>query len=153
MSQWFMEEESKMYSNIYNQLQKPTTTRKIALGGYLIIDPKNENKTRLGITDKSKKTKPGSDSRKKSASEAFVNSFGSYPIGYGLGLIILPISMGWLQDDLFVANIFVTLVYATISFVRTYYLRRIFERLGIDDNFIRLFTKLYQKTRKLFNKK
>ena len=78
------------------------------------------------------------DARSKSASEAFVNSFGSYPIGYGLGIIILPISMGWLQNDLFIANLFVTLVYATVSFVRTYYLRRIFERTGIDDNFIKL---------------
>jgi len=78
------------------------------------------------------------DTRQKSASEAFVNSFGSYPIGYGLGIVILPISMGWLQDDLFIANLFVTLVYATVSFVRTYYLRRIFERIGFDDNFIRL---------------
>ena len=26
------------------------------------------------------------DSHKKSISEAFVNSFGSYPIGYGLGI-------------------------------------------------------------------
>lgn len=85
------------------------------------------------------------DSRKKSASEAFVNSFGSYPIGYGLGIVILPFSMGWLQDDLFVANLFVTLIYATVSFVRTYYLRRIFERLGFDDNFIKLGIKLVKK--------
>ena len=89
------------------------------------------------------------DSKKKSASEAFVNSFGSYPIGYGLGIIILPISMGWLENDLFVANIFVTLVYATVSFVRTYYLRRVFEKVGFDDNFIRLGIKLYHKLVKL----
>ena len=31
-----------------------------------------------------------SDSHKKSLSEAFVNSFGSYPIGYALGIVILP---------------------------------------------------------------
>ena len=82
------------------------------------------------------------DARSKSASEAFVNSFGSYPIGYGLGIVILPLSLGWLQDDLFIANLFVTLVYATVSFVRTYYLRRVFERVGFDDNFIRLFRKV-----------
>jgi hypothetical protein len=85
------------------------------------------------------------DARSKSASEAFVNSFGSYPIGYGLGIVILPISLGWLQNDLFIANIFVTLVYATVSFVRTYYLRRIFERIGFDDNFLKLFLKGYKK--------
>ena len=33
------------------------------------------------------------DSRSKSMSEAFVNSFGGYPIGYGIGIVILPISM------------------------------------------------------------
>ena len=90
---------------------------------------------KLGQTEKK-------DSRSKSLSEAFVNSFGGYPIGYGIGIIILPISMGWLQDDIFTANIFITLVYATVSFLRIYYLRRVFERLGVDDNFIRLGMKL-----------
>jgi len=88
------------------------------------------------------------DSRTKSLSEAFVNSFGGYPIGYGIGVIVLPLSMGWLQDDVFTANIFITLVYATASFLRIYYLRRVFERLGFDDNFIRLAMRLYQKIRR-----
>ena len=88
------------------------------------------------------------DSRSKSLSEAFVNSFGGYPIGYGIGVIILPISLGWLQEDVFTANIFITLVYATASFLRIYYLRRVFERLGFDDNFIRLGLRLYQKIRR-----
>ena len=39
------------------------------------------------------------DSKKKSASEAFVNSFGSYPIGYVIGIIILPLSVGWIEKD------------------------------------------------------
>jgi len=78
------------------------------------------------------------DSKAKSLSEAFVNSFGAYPIGYAIGIIILPLSMGWLQEDVFTANIFITLVYATFSFVRIFFLRRLFERLGFDDNFIRL---------------
>ncbi len=85
------------------------------------------------------------DTRRKSLSEAFVNSFGGYPIGYGIGIVILPISMGWLQEDVFTANIFITLVYASVSFLRIYYLRRIFERIGFDDNFIRLAMKLYRK--------
>jgi len=78
------------------------------------------------------------DSKGKSLTEAFVNSFGSYPIGYCLGIVILPISMGWLQEDIFTANIFITLIYATVSFLRMYYLRRVFARLGFDDNFIKL---------------
>ena len=71
-------------------------------------------------------------------SEAFVNSFGSYPIGYGLGIVILPLSVGWIQEDPFTANIIITAVYASVSFARSYFYRRLFERFGIDDNFIRL---------------
>ena len=78
------------------------------------------------------------DSKKKSVSEAFVNSFGGYPIGYGVGIVVLPLSMGWIQEDPYMANIAITGVYATVSFVRSYFLRRVFEKYGIDDNFIRL---------------
>ena len=85
------------------------------------------------------------DSHKKSISEAFVNSFGSYPIGYGLGILILPLSVGWIQEDPFTANIVITAVYATVSFGRTYFYRRIFERFGIEDNFIKLGMKLIKK--------
>ena len=85
------------------------------------------------------------DSHKKSLSEAFVNSFGGYPIGYGLGIVVLPLSMGWIQEDPLVANLAITFVYATVSFVRSYFLRRIFERFGIDDNFIRLGKKVILK--------
>jgi len=85
------------------------------------------------------------DSRKKSASEAFVNSFGGYPIGYAVGIIILPLSMGWIQEDPLTANLVITFVYAIVSFVRSYILRRTFEKYGIDDNFIKLGIKLVKK--------
>ena len=85
------------------------------------------------------------DTKKKSASEALVNAVGGYPIGYGLGIIILPISAGWLQNDPYVANIAITGTFAVTSFVRSYFLRRIFEKYGIDDNFIRLGRKSIQK--------
>ena len=85
------------------------------------------------------------DSKKKSASEAFVNSFGGYPVGYGLGIVILPLSMGWIQEDPLVANLAITFVYASVSFVRSYFLRRVFEKFGIDDNFIRLIQKGIKK--------
>ena len=78
------------------------------------------------------------DTKKKSASEALVNSFGGYPIGYGVGIVILPLCTGWIQEDPYMANIAITGVYAAVSFVRSYFLRRIFEKYGIDDNFIRL---------------
>ena len=78
------------------------------------------------------------DSHKKSLSEAFVNSFGGYPVGYGLGIVILPLSLGGIQKDPLTANLAITFVYASVSFVRSYFLRRIFERYGIEDNFIKL---------------
>ena len=85
------------------------------------------------------------DSHKKSLSEAFVNSFGGYPVGYGLGIVILPLSMGWIQEDPLVANLAITFVYALVSFVRSYVLRRVFEKFRIDDNFIKLGIKLIKK--------
>lgn len=85
------------------------------------------------------------DSRKKSLSEAFVNSFGSYPIGYGIGVLILPLSLGWLKEDPLMANIFITFTYATVSFVRVYFFRRLFVKFGFDDNFIKLGVRLYRK--------
>jgi hypothetical protein len=85
------------------------------------------------------------DSKKKSASEAFVNSFGGYPIGYALGIIILPLSTGWIESDPYIANIAITGVYAAVSFTRSYFLRRVFEKYGIDDNFIRLAQRGIQK--------
>ena len=85
------------------------------------------------------------DSKKKSASEAFVNSFGGYPVGYGLGILILPISMGWIQEDPLTANLAITFVYASVSFVRSYFLRRVFEKFGIEDNFLKLGIKLVKK--------
>ena len=78
-------------------------------------------------------------------SESIVNSIGGYPIAYGIGIIVLPLSTGWIQSDPFVANIAITGVYATVSFIRSYFLRRIFEQHGIDDNFIRIGIKVVQK--------
>lgn len=69
-------------------------------------------------------------------SETFVNSFGGYPIGCGLGIVILPISMWWIQEDPLVANLVITFVYATVSFARSYFLRRVFEKFGIDDLYL-----------------
>lgn len=93
------------------------------------------------------------DSRKKSLNEAFVNSFGSYPIGYGLGIVILPLSMGWIQENPLVANLGITLVYATVSFARSYFLRRVFEKFGIEDNFIKLGKNVIIKMIKIYNKR
>ena len=93
------------------------------------------------------------DSHKKSLSEAFVNSFGGYPIGYGLGIIVLPLSMGWLQEDPLTANLAITFVYASVSFTRSYFLRRVFEKFGIDDNFIRLGKRVILKMIQMIRRK
>ena len=85
------------------------------------------------------------DTKKKSASEALVNALGGYPIGYGLGIIILPLCSGWIQEDPYMANVAITGAYAVTSFVRSYFLRRLFEKYGIDDNFIRVGIKFVQK--------
>ena len=91
------------------------------------------------------------DTHSKSMSEAFVNSFGSYPIGYGLGILILPLSVRWIQEDPLSANIAITAVYATVSFGRSYFYRRVFERFGLDDNFIRLGIKGIKKIKLIFS--
>ena len=89
------------------------------------------------------------DSKKKSASEALVNSFGGYPVGYALGIVILPLSTGWIESDPYVANIAITAVYASVSFARSYFYRRIFEQFGVDDNFIRLGIKGIRKLKNI----
>ncbi len=61
----------------------------------------------------------------------------------------MPISTGWIQSDPLVANIAITGVYATVSFVRSYFLRRVFEKYGIDDNFIHLSQKGIRKIRSI----
>ena len=87
------------------------------------------------------------DTHKKSISEACINAFGGYPIAYGIGIFLLPLMLGWLEEDPFVANAVFTLVYTAASVIRSYILRRVFERLGVDDNFIRLAVKLYRRIR------
>jgi len=86
------------------------------------------------------------DTKVKSLSEAFVNSFGGFPIGYCVGIIILPLSAPWITTDPFVANILITLVYASVSFVRVYFFRRIFSRFGFNEKFSKLFSKLFHKS-------
>jgi len=102
----------------------------------------------VGIVGKNGEEQMGfmsKDSRKKSFSEAFVNSFGSYPIGYGIGVLVLPLYLGWIKEDPFMANIFITFTYAVVSFVRVYFFRRLFVKFGIDDNFLKLGVKLYHR--------
>ena len=74
-----------------------------------------------------------------------VNAFGSFPIGYAVGIGILPLFVNWIQSDPLAANIAITTIFATVSFVRTYFLRRVFEKYGVDDNIFRLLSKSRNK--------
>ena len=85
------------------------------------------------------------DTKTKSASEALVNAFGSFPIGYAVGLAILPLCVNWIQTDPLAANVAITSIFASVSFVRTYVLRRIFNRYGFDDNLFHLCNKGFAK--------
>ena len=85
------------------------------------------------------------DTKSKSASEALINAFGSFPIGYVVGIAILPLFVNWIQTDPLAANIAITSIFASVSFVRTYFLRRIFEKYGFDDNLVHLCKKVFSK--------
>lgn len=85
------------------------------------------------------------DTRKKSLSEALLNSVGGYPIGYAIGIVILPVSVGWIEKDPITVNLLITAVYATVSFLRSYYLRRFFAKYGINDNIAVLTIKAAKK--------
>jgi len=87
------------------------------------------------------------DTRSKSLSEALVNTFGGYPVGYAVGIAVLPATTGWMQEDPLVANAAITAVFAAASFVRLYVLRRVFERLGYDDNVVRLAIRAWRRLR------
>ncbi len=88
------------------------------------------------------------DTRSKSLSEALVNTFGGYPVGYAVGIAVLPATTGWMQEDPLVANAAITAVFTAASFVRLYVLRRVFDRLGYDDNIARLAIRVYRRIRR-----
>ena len=79
--------------------------------------------------------------------EAATNSIGGYPVGFIMGIVILPLSINWIQKDPIVANLTITMLYVCVSFVRTYLLRRIFIKYNIDDNFLRLGIRTIKKIR------
>jgi len=85
------------------------------------------------------------DSYKKSLLEAIANLSGGFPIMYALGIIILPLSNGWIKEDPLVANIAITGLYAMANFIRSLFLRRMFAKYGSYDNLIRLGKKLVRK--------
>jgi len=85
------------------------------------------------------------DSRSKSLSECAANTVTSFPLAYAITIIILPMSTGWINESPFIAGIGITLVFTLVSFLRLFALRRVFEKLGYDDNFYKIIKKLISK--------
>ncbi len=84
------------------------------------------------------------DSQKKSLTEALINSIGAYPISLVIAITLLPACAGWISTDPISAGMFITFTYALASFARVYVLRRVFEKYGYDDNFLKLAIKLWK---------
>lgn len=82
------------------------------------------------------------DSYKKSLLESLANLSGGYPMMFVAGMIILPLSAGWIKEDPVVANMAITGIYALINFIRSFLLRRIFAKYGLYENLIKLGKKL-----------
>jgi len=85
------------------------------------------------------------DTQKKSLTEALINSVGAYPISLVIAITLLPACAGWITTDPIAAGMFITFTYATVSFVRVYVLRRVFEKFGYDDNFLKLAIKMCKR--------
>mgnify|MGYP006285237805 CR=1 FL=1 len=64
---------------------------------------------------------------KQGVLEAATNSIGGYPIGFLIGMAVLPISANWIQQDPLMANMVITSIYVSVSFVRTLFLRKAFQ--------------------------
>lgn len=92
-------------------------------------------------------TSSEADTKKKSVTEALLNSLGGYPIGYTIGIVILPVTVGWIQKDPLTVNLLITAVYAAVSFLRSYCLRRFFAKYGIEDNIAVLAVRSAKKLR------
>ena len=76
------------------------------------------------------------DSKLKSISESFANIIIGFPINYGANLAILPFFLdGWntLEESLATA-FYIGFWFTVVSVVRTYALRRLFNRYGKNEN-------------------
>jgi len=85
------------------------------------------------------------DTKAKTLQETLVNTLGGYPLAYSLGIVILPLSAEWIISEPLQANLAISLCFASLSFVRIFVIRRIFTKLGYDDNIIRLAIMAYRK--------
>jgi len=85
------------------------------------------------------------DTKSKSLQESAANTACSFPLAYVITIIILPMSTDWINESPFIAGIAITGVFTLVSFLRIFALRRVFEKLGYDDNFYKIIKKLTSK--------
>jgi len=85
------------------------------------------------------------DTVHKSLTESAVNTAASFPLACGISFIILPLSTDWITASPYISGIAITGVFASVSFFRVFALRRLFEKLGYDDNFYKIIKKLISK--------
>ena len=90
------------------------------------------------------------DSKLKSATESFVNIAVGFPINYGANLAVLPFyagGFGTVEDSLnsaFQIGIFFTF----ISIGRSYFLRRVFNHFGENENGYTLTVRLCKRIKR-----
>jgi hypothetical protein len=80
------------------------------------------------------------DSKLKSISESFTNIVVGFPINYGANLVIIPFFLdGWntVEESLLTA-FYIGFWFTVVSVIRTYALRRLFNRFGKNENFYTL---------------
>lgn len=91
------------------------------------------------------------DTKKKSLSEALANIFPGYWIAFALNLLVLPFFAADMAganeagDVLGVIwiNLTISVIYTVFSVARQYILRRLFLRLGYNENFYTLFKRMW----------
>ena len=90
------------------------------------------------------------DSRFKSATESFVNIAVGFPINYGANLAVLPFyasGFGTIEDSL--SSAFqIGILFTVISIGRSYFLRRVFNHFGANENGYTLTVRLLKRIKK-----
>lgn len=96
-----------------------------------------------------------SDSRKKSITEGLANVIIGYPISHVANIVILlPFSphlaevaerTGYMSGETQLTILAMGLMFTVVSVVRQYVLRRLFERLGENENAYTLLRRLFRK--------
>jgi len=89
------------------------------------------------------------DSRLKSITENGINIAVGFPINYLANILILP-HYNFQGTNVFLSGLEIGIWFTIVSVVRSYALRRIFERFGEKENAYTLSVKLYKKIKGKF---